>query len=92
LAAEALRGCGAILIDAEGNRFCDELGRRDYVSGEMAKGKAPFRLVLNSSASKEIEWHTKHYVGRNLMVRYEHGNDLAKDMNLPPSKLADTFA
>jgi len=73
LAAEALRGCGAILIDAEGNRFCDELGRRDYVSAEMAKGKAPFRLLLNSHATKEIEWHVKHYVGRNLMVRFDSG-------------------
>jgi len=33
LAAEALRGVGGILVDANGERFCDELGRRDYVSG-----------------------------------------------------------
>lgn len=31
LAAEALRGVGGVLIDREGNRFADELGRRDYV-------------------------------------------------------------
>ena len=42
LAAEALRGVGGILLDANGERFCDELGRRDYVSGEMNKGKGPF--------------------------------------------------
>lgn len=47
LAAEALRGVGGLLLDASGHRFCDELGRRDYVTGEMWKGKAPFRLVLN---------------------------------------------
>ena len=64
LAAEALRGVGGILVDADGNRFADELGRRDYVSGEMNKNKAPFRLILNGKASKEIEWHCKHYVGR----------------------------
>lgn len=33
LAAEALRGVGGILLDKNGNRFADELGRRDYVSG-----------------------------------------------------------
>lgn len=82
LAAEALRGCGGILLDADGNRFCDELGRRDYVSGMMAKGKAPFRLILNGAASTEIEWHCKHYVGRNLMVRYDTGEDLAKAMGI----------
>ena len=35
LAAEALRGEGGILLNGKGERFCDELGRRDYVSGEM---------------------------------------------------------
>jgi succinate dehydrogenase/fumarate reductase flavoprotein subunit len=32
LAAEALRGCGALLLDGEGERFSDELGHRDYVT------------------------------------------------------------
>ncbi len=57
MAAEALRGVGGIMIDANGKRFCDELGRRDYVSGEMFKNKGPFRLILNAKASTEIEWH-----------------------------------
>merc|ERR1719487_274503 len=51
LAAEALRGVGGLLLDAEGNRFANELGRRDYVTGEMWKNKAPFRLVLNEATS-----------------------------------------
>ena len=63
LAAEALRGVGGIMLDAEGKRFVDELGRRDYVSAEMAKGKGPFRLVLNAAGAKEIMWHCKHYIG-----------------------------
>lgn len=37
LAAEALRGCGGILLDNQGQRFCDELGHRDYVTGQMWK-------------------------------------------------------
>ena len=37
LAAEALRGEGGLLLNANGDRFCDELGRRDYVTGEMWK-------------------------------------------------------
>lgn len=32
LAAEVLRGSGALLLDGNGKRFADELGRRDYVS------------------------------------------------------------
>lgn len=91
LAAEALRGCGALLLDREGNRFCNELGRRDYVSGKMFEGKGPFRLILNGAASKEIEWHCKHYCGRGLMKHFKHGNELAKEMNISPQKLTDTF-
>jgi len=92
LAAEALRGCGGFIIDADGRRFCDDLGRRDYVSGEMFKNKAPFRLVLNSKASKEIEWHCKHYNGRGLMKFYKTGAELAADMKCDPKVLAKTFA
>ena len=55
LAAEALRGVGGIILNGLGERFCDELGRRDYVSGMMFRSKAPFRLVLNSKAAREIE-------------------------------------
>ena len=92
LAAEAFRGVGGILLDADGNRFADELGRRDYVSGEMNRNKGPFRLILNGKASKEIEWHCKHYVGRGIMKRFSSGAEVAKEMGIPASKLADTFA
>ena len=92
LAAEALRGVGGILLDANGERFCDELGRRDYVSGEMNKHKGPFRLILNGKASKEIEWHCKHYVGRGIMKRFNNGSEVAKEIGCSPQKLAKTFA
>ncbi|OUS46256.1 cytochrome b5 [Ostreococcus tauri] len=92
LAAEALRGVGGILLDANGNRFADELGRRDYVSGEMNRNKGPFRLILNGKASTEIEWHCKHYVGRGIMKRHDSGAEVAKELGISPQKLADTFA
>jgi flavocytochrome c len=91
LAAEALRGVGGILLDADGNRFCDELGRRDYVSGEMNRNKGPFRLILNGKASKEIEWHCKHYVGRGIMKKFNSGNEVAREMGIDPSHLRETF-
>merc|ERR1711939_22321 len=61
LAAEALRGVGGVLLDITGNRFANELGRRDYVTGQMWKNKGltlggttGFFLCLNSKASTEI--------------------------------------
>merc|ERR1719511_562382 len=90
LAAEALRGVGGLVLDANGNRFANELGRRDYVTGEMWKNKPPFRLCLNKAASDEIIWHCKHYTGRGVMKFYESGEALAQDMGVPVSTLEQT--
>merc|ERR1712054_756091 len=90
LAAEALRGVGGIVLDCNGKRFANELGRRDYVTGEMWKNKPPFRLCLNKAASDEIIWHCKHYTGRGVMKYFASGADLAKEMNIPLQTLVDT--
>jgi len=90
LAAEALRGVGGLVFDASGNRIANELGRRDYVTGEMWKNKPPFRLCLNKAASEEIIWHCKHYTGRGVMKFYESGAELAKDMGVELSVLEAT--
>lgn len=50
----------------------------------------PVRLVLNSTSSKEIEWHCKHYVGRGLMKRFNNGNELAKEIGVSPEVLKKT--
>ena len=92
LAAEALRGCGGVLLDCEGNRFANELGRRDYVSNRMFDcKKGPYRLCLNSKASKEIEWHCKHYKGRGLMKAYNNMGEFAKEHNIPLANIEETF-
>ena len=95
LAAEALRGEGGLLLNGDGNRFCDELGHRDYVSGEMwkekDKGKFPVRLVLNSKASNVLDFHTRHYSGRGLMKKMT-GKELAKEIGCTPEHLQSTFS
>ena len=90
LAAEALRGEGGILLNATGDRFCDELGHRDYVSGEMFKNKFPIRLVLNSKASNTLDFHTRHYSGRGLMKKMT-GKELAAAIGCDEKKLQSTF-
>jgi len=89
LAAEALRGVGGLIFDSNGYRFANELGRRDYVTGEMWKNKAPFRLCLNKAASEEIIWHCKHYTGRGVMKFFENGRGLANEIGCPVERLAD---
>jgi len=91
LAAEALRGEGGVLIDREGYRFVNELGKRDYVSGRMwTQDRAPYRLLLNSKAASNIEWHCKHYEDNGLMKKMS-GSDLAKEMGIDYNTLSHTL-
>ncbi|KAJ5818794.1 hypothetical protein N7474_004385 [Penicillium riverlandense] len=94
LAAEALRGEGGLLLNSDGDRFSDELGHRDYVSGQMwkekEKGKWPIRLVLNSKASNVLDFHTRHYSGRGLMKKMT-GKELAKEIGCGEAALKKTF-
>merc|ERR1711971_230659 len=99
LAAEALRGVGGVLLDIEGHRFANELGRRDYVTGMMWKNKGVtlgnttgFFLCLNGKASTEITWHCKHYKGRQLMKSYKNMGEFAKEYNIPLANIEKTFS
>jgi len=98
LAAEALRGVGGLLLDMDGNRFCNELGRRDYVTGMMWKNKGftqgnttGFFLCLNGKASEEIHWHCKHYKGRGLMKHYNNMGEFAKEHGMNVETIRKTF-
>ena len=94
LAAEALRGEGGLLLNSDGQRFSDELGHRDYVSGKMWEEKEekrwPIRLVLNSKASNVLDFHTRHYSGRGLMKKMT-GAELAKEIGCGEAALSKTF-
>merc|ERR1711953_497450 len=89
LAAEALRGVGGLIFDANGKRFANEVGRRDYVTGEMWKNKPPFHLTLDNAAATEMIWHAKHYTGRGVMKHYSSGRDFAKDIGVDVQVLVD---
>jgi len=94
LQTPALRGEGGLLLNAQGQRFSDELGHRDYVSGEMWKekeaGRWPIRLVLNSKASNVLDFHTRHYSGRGLMKKMT-GEELIKEIGCSKEALTKTF-
>ena len=48
-ATEAFRRVSGLVFDAHDSCFANELGRRDYMTGEMWKNKPPFRLTLNKA-------------------------------------------
>ncbi|CAJ1958790.1 unnamed protein product [Cylindrotheca closterium] len=84
LAAELLRGVGGILLNRDGQRFCNELGRRNYVVDKMMNQKErsgepqrrlgqrqsghTFFLVLPSDSANEAKSHISHYLYQHLMT------------------------
>lgn len=56
----------------------------------MFKNKFPIRLVLNSKASKVLDFHTRHYSGRGLMKKIT-GAELAKEIGCGVEYLQKVF-
>ncbi|EEJ40227.1 flavocytochrome c [Limosilactobacillus vaginalis] len=92
LIGEAVRGEGAILVNAEGKRFVNELNTRKIVSNAItALPEHSAYLILDQGIRdhvKAIELYDK--VG--LVVHGETIEDLAKKINVDPSNLKQTVA
>ena len=83
------------MLTNKGERFADELGHRDYVSGRMfeeqKEGNWPIRLILNSKSSGILDFHTRHYSGRGLMKKMS-GKELVKEIGCSEETLKKTFS
>jgi FAD-dependent fumarate reductase len=67
-AAEILRGEGAILLNDKFERFCDELGTRDYIIHEMNEQNhtVPHFMMVIPPTSK-LHKHCSFYTEKNLI-------------------------
>ena len=79
--AGSLHGVGGLVFDAHRNH--NELGRRDYVTGEMWKNKPPFRLAVNKATLMTLQ--TLHWAE----AFHESGAALL-DVGVPVSKMPDS--
>ena len=91
LITEGLRGDGAILVNAEGKRFCDEVGTRDAVSAaELAQTGGNAWLIVDQrmvDASSVIAG----YIKKGFTVQGDTYADLAKAMGVPEDVLPTTM-
>lgn len=91
LITEGLRGDGAILVNAEGNRFCDEVGTRDAVSAaELAQTGGNAWLVVDQKmvdASSVIAG----YIKKGYTVQGDTYGDLAKAIGASEDNLTATM-
>ncbi|KAF5389939.1 hypothetical protein D9757_003655 [Collybiopsis confluens] len=95
LAAEALRGVGALLLKKDGRRFVDEMEKRDVVTAKMWEvmkdGHGPVRLVLGAQAATELKSHCDFYLSKGLMQKFANLKDVADSMMVPVQELETTF-
>lgn len=91
LLSENIRGDGAILVNADGVRFTNELLTRDRVSeAEWAQpGRGAFAVFDQSVHDNNLSIEEK-FVARNLIHVADNFNDLAKLMGVPEDAFVAT--
>jgi len=97
LASESLRQAGAVLVNSEGHRFCDE--RVDIASAIVAKmggGQAPDAkpmptwLVLPPKVAEAEAGHIGFYLSKGLLAKHESVAELAKALNVGAAALEES--
>lgn len=91
LISESMRSRGGILLNHEGNRFCNELLTRDVVSQHVLKqtGGEAF-LVYDQSIFDSNKLSRSYYEG-GYSVKGDTLEDLAKKLAMPVENVKKTF-
>lgn len=91
LIAEGLREDGAILVNAEGLRFCDETGAWDAVSAaELAQTGGSAWLIVDQRMA-DTSSAIAGYISKGFAVQGENYEALAKAMAVPEDTFAQTM-
>ena len=88
LITEGLRGDGAILVNANGERFIDEVGTRDVVSAAEIAQPGSFSWLVVDQKMVDASSVIQGYINRGLMISGETYEELAANLEIP----ADAFA
>ncbi len=88
LITEGLRGDGAILVNANGERFIDEVGTRDVVSAAEIAQPDSFSWLVVDQKMVDASSVIQGYITRGLMLQGDSYEALAAELGIP----ADAFA
>ena len=91
LITEGLRGDGAILVNANGKRFVDEVLARDVVSkAEIDQPKSYAWLVIDQKMADDSSV-IKGYISKGYTFKGDTYEDLAKAIEIPADAFAKTM-
>jgi len=102
LAPELLRGVGGILVNDNGDRFCNELGTRDYVTSKIKENcrkqntneidQYECFLLMNEEMANEFGHHFDYYKDvKGFIIEHNNFNELSKNINVDYKKLENTI-
>ena len=91
LITEGLRGDGAILVNAEGNRFTDEVGTRDVVSAAEIAQTGSYSWLIIDQAMVDASSVIQGYIKNGYTVTGETYEELAEAMGVDAAAFAATM-
>ena len=91
LITEGLRGDGAILVNAEGNRFTDEVGTRDVVSAAEIAQTGSYSWLVIDQAMADASSVIQGYIKNGYTVTGETYEELAEAMGVDAAAFAATM-
>jgi flavocytochrome c len=102
LAPELLRGVGGILINEDGERFCNELGTRDYVTRKILENcqkqnteeidQYESFLLMNQEMANEFGNNFYFYKDvQGFILEHNNFSEMANDLNISYNNLENTI-
>ena len=101
LAPELIRGVGAIILNQEGKRFCNEIGTRDYVTNRILKNvkkqnsenidQYEAYMILNQKAVDNYGPNLQFYIKKGLIGKYDNFKQFSDKFGIDYSTLSQTI-
>ena len=102
LAPELLRGVGGILINEKGERFCNELGTRDYVTGKITENcqkqdnkkieQYESFLLMNQEMANEFGNNFYFYKDvQGFIIEHNNFSEMSSELNISYNNLENTI-
>jgi len=91
LITEGLRGDGAILVNAEGKRFIDEVGTRDVVSAAEIAQTGSFSWLIVDQKMVDASTVIAGYINKGYTTAGNTYEELAEAVGMPAADFAATM-
>ncbi len=91
LITEGLRGDGAILVNAEGQRFIDEVGTRDVVSAAEIAQTGSYSWLIVDQAMVDASSVIQGYINKGFTLTGEDYASLAEAIGVDPAAFEETM-